>query len=249
MKRLLVILAHPDDESFPIGGTLARYADEGVAVTLVCATKGEAGIPGHSAVGTAVQREQELAAAAQILGVSDLRFLDYRDGHVAEVAVHTAVTQLVSLLQEIRPQAVITFGPDGISGHPDHLAVHHLVTAAFDRAGIVCNLIEGGTVSIGLDGGISPCWPLMHNHTSYLHGKPHQSRRHVVGNVNERELLGIWLDEAYVTYRQKMQSFAFAPCTYCGGCELSEENEEDCFGNEFPACGNCLWAQGVIPCP
>lgn len=113
----------------------------------------------------------------------------------------------------------------------------------------VCNFIEGGTVSIGWDGGVSPCWPLMHNHTSYLHGKPHQSRRHVVGNVNERELLDIWLDEAYVTYRQKVQSFAFAPCTYCGGCELSEENEEDCFGNEFPACGSCLWAQGVIQCP
>lgn len=113
----------------------------------------------------------------------------------------------------------------------------------------VCNFIEGGTASIGWDGGVSPCWPLMHNHTSYLHGKPHRSRRHVVGNVNERELLDIWLDEAYVTYRQKVQSFAFAPCTYCGGCELSEENEEDCFGNEFPACGGCLWAQGVIQCP
>ncbi len=112
----------------------------------------------------------------------------------------------------------------------------------------VCNFIEGGTASIGWDGGVSPCWPLMHNHTSYLHGKPHRSRRHVVGNVNERELLDIWLDEAYVTYRQKVQSFAFAPCTYCGGCELSEENEEDCFGNEFPACGGCLWAQGVIQC-
>lgn len=134
MKRLLVILAHPDDESFPIGGTLARYAAEGVAVTLVCATRGEAGISGLSAAATAVVREQELQAAAQILGVSDLRFLGYEDGQVAEVDVDTAVTQLVSLLREIQPQAVITFGADGISGHPDHLAVHHLVTAAFDRA-------------------------------------------------------------------------------------------------------------------
>lgn len=113
----------------------------------------------------------------------------------------------------------------------------------------VCNFIESGTISIGWDGGVSPCWPLMHTHTSYLHGKPHQSRRHVVGNVTERELLDIWLDEEYVTYRQKVQSFAFAPCTFCGGCDLSEANEEDCFGNEFPACGSCLWAQGVIQCP
>ena len=113
----------------------------------------------------------------------------------------------------------------------------------------VCKFIENGTLSIGWDGGVSPCWPLMHTHTSYLHSKPHISRRHVVGNVNERDLLDIWLDDTYVTYRQKVQSFGFAPCTICGGCDLSEDNEGDCFGNEFPACGSCLWSQGVIQCP
>ena len=113
----------------------------------------------------------------------------------------------------------------------------------------MCNFIESGTMSIGWDGGVSPCWPLMHTHTSYLHGKPHLSRRHVVGNVNDQDLLDIWLDEEYVAYRQKVQSFGFAPCTFCGGCDLSEANEEDCFGNEFPACGSCLWSQGVIQCP
>lgn len=113
----------------------------------------------------------------------------------------------------------------------------------------VCNFIESGTLSIGWDGGVSPCWPLMHTHTSYLHGKPHLSRRHVVGNVNDQDLLDIWSDEEYVAYRQKVQSFGFAPCTFCGGCDLSEANEEDCFGNDFPACGGCLWSQGVIQCP
>ena len=113
----------------------------------------------------------------------------------------------------------------------------------------VCNFIANGTLSIGWDGSVSPCWPLMHNHESYLHGKPHQSRRHVVGNVNEQDLLEIWLDEPYLTYRQKVQSFSFAPCTFCGGCDLSEDNEDDCFSNGFPACGSCLWAQGVIQCP
>jgi MoaA/NifB/PqqE/SkfB family radical SAM enzyme len=113
----------------------------------------------------------------------------------------------------------------------------------------VCNFIEGGTLSISWDGGVSPCWPLMHDHTSYLHGKPRRSRRHVVGRVGERPLRAIWLDPAYVAYRQRVQSFAFAPCTFCGGCELSEANEEDCLGNTFPACGGCLWAQGVIQCP
>ena len=70
-----------------------------------------------------------------------------------------------------------------------------------------------------------------------------------MGNLKERGLQDIWLDPAYVSYRQRVQSFAFPPCTFCGGCDMSEANEEDCFGNVFPACGGCLWAQGVVQCP
>lgn len=113
----------------------------------------------------------------------------------------------------------------------------------------VCNFIESGTTSISWEGNISPCWPLMHNHVSYLHGKEHRIRRHIVGNVNDRPLIDLWLDKDYVTYREKVQGFEFAPCTFCGGCDLSEDNEADCLGNEFPACGSCLWSQGVIQCP
>lgn len=113
----------------------------------------------------------------------------------------------------------------------------------------VCNFIESGTLSVSWDGSVSPCWPLMHNHISYLHGKERRIRRHVVGNVNERTLEELWMDPEYMTYREKVQGFEFAPCTFCGGCDLSEHNEEDCLGNEFPACGGCLWSQGVIQCP
>jgi MoaA/NifB/PqqE/SkfB family radical SAM enzyme len=119
----------------------------------------------------------------------------------------------------------------------------------FSGANDVCNFIESGTMSVAWDGGISPCWPLMHTHTSYLHGKEHRTRRHTIGFVQERSLLDLWLDPEYVLYRQKVQSFGFAPCTYCGGCDLSEANDEDCIGNEFPACGSCLWSQGLIQCP
>ena len=113
----------------------------------------------------------------------------------------------------------------------------------------VCNFIEGGTMSIAWNGDVSPCWPLMHNHMSYLHGKPRRSRKHVIGNVTDRGLMELWLDSDYVAYRERVQSFAFAPCTFCGGCDLSEANEADCIGNVFPSCGGCLWAQGVIQCP
>jgi MoaA/NifB/PqqE/SkfB family radical SAM enzyme len=137
-----------------------------------------------------------------------------------------------AFLQALQSGYNVNFGGNSLGGATD-----------------VCNFIESGTISIAWDGHASPCWPLMHTHTSYLHGKPHISRRHVVGNVTERDLLDIWLDEDYVAYRRRVQNFSFAPCTFCGGCELSEENEEDCLGNEFPACGGCLWAQGVIQCP
>lgn len=113
----------------------------------------------------------------------------------------------------------------------------------------VCNFIESGTLSIAWNGDVSPCWPLMHNHTSFLHNKPRRVNKHVIGNVKDRILHELWLDPAYVEYREKVQRFAFAPCTFCGGCDLSEANQEDCLGNESPACGGCLWAQGIIQCP
>ena len=114
----------------------------------------------------------------------------------------------------------------------------------------VCNFVESGTMSIAWTGDVSPCWPLMHTHMSYLHGKPRLSKKHVIGNVRERTLSDLWLDPDYLAYRERLHNFVFAPCTFCGGCDLSEANEEDCLGNtNFPVCGGCLWAQGIIQCP
>jgi MoaA/NifB/PqqE/SkfB family radical SAM enzyme len=114
----------------------------------------------------------------------------------------------------------------------------------------VCNFVENGTMSIAWTGEVSPCWPLMHTHMSYLHNKPRLSRKHIIGNVKEKSLEEIWLDPDYVSYRERLHNFIFAPCTFCGGCDLSEANEEDCLGNDIaPVCGGCLWAQGIIQCP
>jgi MoaA/NifB/PqqE/SkfB family radical SAM enzyme len=113
-----------------------------------------------------------------------------------------------------------------------------------------CKFIEDGTMSIAWNGDVSPCWPLMHTHTSFLHGKQRVSKKHVIGNVTERSLSDLWSAPDYVAYRERLHNFAFAPCSFCGGCDLSETNEEDCIGNvEFPVCGGCLWAQGIIQCP
>lgn len=113
----------------------------------------------------------------------------------------------------------------------------------------VCTFIEKGAIAIDWQGDVSPCPPLSHNHISYLHGWARRSRRHVVGNIHQDDLEALWLDPEYVAYRERVQSYAFAPCTPCGGCELLEGNEEDCFGIGHPACGSCLWAQGVVQCP
>jgi MoaA/NifB/PqqE/SkfB family radical SAM enzyme len=114
----------------------------------------------------------------------------------------------------------------------------------------VCNFVESGTMSVAWTGDVSPCWPLMHTHTSYLHGKPRVSKKHVIGNVRESSLEEIWLAPEYLAYRERLHNFVFAPCTFCGGCDLSETNEEDCLGNDIaPVCGGCLWAQGIVQCP
>ncbi|KAB2903564.1 MAG: PIG-L family deacetylase [Anaerolineae bacterium] len=139
-QSMLVVLAHPDDESFPLGGTLAKYAALGVQITLICATKGEAGIPSLPQEKVALLRERELRAAAAVLGLSEVRFLGWKDGELAKVDESIAIQQLLPILREIHPQVVITFGPDGISGHPDHIAVHHWTAAAFDEADLPAKL-------------------------------------------------------------------------------------------------------------
>ena len=135
-RALLAVFAHPDDESNAAGGTLARYAREGANVVLVSATRGELGIPGLATDAAGAVRERELRAASAALGACEVRFLGYRDGELAHADEREAVARLAALLRKIKPQVVVTFGPDGISGHADHVAVSRWVTAAFDESNI-----------------------------------------------------------------------------------------------------------------
>jgi MoaA/NifB/PqqE/SkfB family radical SAM enzyme len=112
-----------------------------------------------------------------------------------------------------------------------------------------CPFVERGAMAIAWDGNVSPCLPLLHSHVSYLGGQDRISRRYVVGQVAERDLRDLWTAPEYVAFRRRVQGFEFSPCTGCGGCNLSEANQEDCYDNPFPTCGGCLWAQGMIHCP
>jgi MoaA/NifB/PqqE/SkfB family radical SAM enzyme len=119
----------------------------------------------------------------------------------------------------------------------------------FDEGTDFCPFIESGATVVTWDGNISPCMALLRNHVSYFDGRERFSRRYIVGNVTDRPLQDLWNDVPYLAFRERIQTFDFSCCTSCGGCELAEANEEDCFGNKFPTCGGCLWAQGVIRCP
>lgn len=136
--KLLCVLAHPDDESLGTGGILAKYSAEGVETYLLTATRGERGWtgkpednPGLEALGRI--REAELRAAAAILGLREVTFLDYLDGDVDQADPAEAIQRIATHIRRVRPQVVVTFSPDGYYGHPDHIA-----TAQFATAALIC---------------------------------------------------------------------------------------------------------------
>jgi LmbE family N-acetylglucosaminyl deacetylase len=136
--RLLAIFAHPDDESFRCGGTLALLARGGVGVHVLTATRGEAGSRGDpplcSAGQLAAVRERELRNACAALGIEPPRFLDYLDGTLTGEDEEEAAAQVMAMIQELRPKVLLTWPPDGLSGHPDHVAVSRWTALAFQQA-------------------------------------------------------------------------------------------------------------------
>ena len=149
-RVLLAVLAHPDDESFGMGGTLALYASQGVDVHLVCATRGEVGtadeehMKGFKSVGE--MREAELHCAAGILGLKSIHFLGYRDSGMpgtpdnnhpdAQVQhpVNEVAGKVVHYIRTLKPEVVLTFDPVGGYHHPDHIHIHQATVMAFEHA-------------------------------------------------------------------------------------------------------------------
>jgi len=137
--RLLGVFAHPDDETFCAGGTFARYANGGAEIMVVSATRGQAGQIRDASVGTrrtiAAIRERELRLACERLGVAHVRCWDHLDGALAEADFPGLVGQVIALIREFRPQVVVSFGPDGGYGHPDHITISAATTQACLLAG------------------------------------------------------------------------------------------------------------------
>jgi LmbE family N-acetylglucosaminyl deacetylase len=150
-RTLLAVLAHPDDESFGMGGTLALYAQQGVTVHLVCATRGEAGemdpefMEGYQSI--AERREAELRCAADKLGLAGVDFLGYRDSGMAgsennqhpdclaAARQEEVAAKVAQYIRQYCPQVVVTFDPIGGYRHPDHIAIQQATVNAFELAG------------------------------------------------------------------------------------------------------------------
>lgn len=124
-----------------------------------------------------------------------------------------------------------------------------LMKRDFNKPFDTCPFIEQGSVSIRWDGKVSPCLPLLHPHESYLGQTHRKNQAYFVGSLEDESLKQAWENPQHVRLRERLQEFDFSPCTICSSCEMVEGNEEDCFGNELPTCGGCLWAQGFIRCP
>ncbi|CAN5842220.1 PIG-L family deacetylase [soil metagenome] len=161
-RSILACFAHPDDESFAVGGTLAHYASRGIPTTLVCTTRGEAGKIADPSLASQQDlgevREAELRCAANAPGIDKVEILGYRDSGMegAEDNNHPqayvmadrdeVVARLVGYIRSLRPEVVITFDPDGAYGHPDHVAIHHHTVAAVAAARDETRYPEAGPV-------------------------------------------------------------------------------------------------------
>ena len=150
-RTLIFVGAHPDDESFGHGGTLAKYAAAGVKVVYACGTRGEAGsadpehLHGYASLGDV--RWAELACAAEALGLADVIHLGYRDSGMtgspdnqhpealAAAPLEDVTARVVKVLRDLQPQVAITFDPIGGYRHPDHIAIHNATLRAFHAAG------------------------------------------------------------------------------------------------------------------
>jgi len=199
--RILGIFAHPDDESFCAGGTLARYAALGAEVMVVSATRGEAGQIRSAGIATrrtlGQVRAQELSLACQRLGIQHAVCLDYGDGRLQGVDQDVLIGAIVQIIRSFRPEVVITFGPDGGYGHPDHIAISAATTAACVRSG------EGHHAPSQLAAGLAP-----HRPAQLFYSHFPQKRQLLL------EQLAHWLVQARTRF-QGTSEFAYALLLLC----------------------------------
>ncbi len=134
-------------------------------------------------------------------------------------------------LRELLQYCTATVNANSTSGEPD------------------CPFVRKGAAAITWNGLVSPCVPLMHSYSCHILGRKKHITRYMVGDLAHSGIGEIWRSDEYRDFRRRVRSFSFAPCSSCSGCEMADNNLEDCTGAPFPTCGDCLWARGIIVCP
>jgi LmbE family N-acetylglucosaminyl deacetylase len=141
MKPLVCIFAHPDDEAFGPGGTIALQAKER-DVYVICVTDGDAGQNSSEEtrdLGTV--RKEELLRSTNILGVKEVFFLGYKDGYLSNALYHEIAKNILHIISPLQPDTLLTFEPRGVSGHIDHIAVSMITSYVFEKAAFVHKLL------------------------------------------------------------------------------------------------------------
>lgn len=248
MHTLMAVLAHPDDESLGFGGTLAKYAAEGASVSLVTATRGERGRfhrtragdeghPGERRLGEL--RAAELQAAASALGATDVSILNYGDQQLDRADPRRIVPDLARHVRRVRPDVVLTFGPDGAYGHPDHIAISQFTAAALVAAADPAfDAGESGSAPHAVSKLYFLAWPSA-AWTAY-----EQAFKKLVSNVDgiERQVVP-WPDWAITTVLdtrsvsdrvwRAVQAHASQVSGYSGLQDLGRDARDDLFGRQY----------------
>lgn len=133
-KHILCLFAHPDDETFGPGGSLAVWRGQGAEVHIICATKGEGG-------GSSTARVKELKAAAKILDLNSVTFLKFKDGKIGNSQLVELENAFIPFINEFQPDTIVTFDLNGVSGHLDHIAVASAATQAFKKTKVAKQLL------------------------------------------------------------------------------------------------------------
>jgi LmbE family N-acetylglucosaminyl deacetylase len=207
--RIACVFAHPDDETFCVGGTIAKYADAGIRTDLFCATNGDAGknssVPVSSREELAGIRKQELREAAGILGIESVELPGYGDGTLHTLEPTDLIGDIVSFLRRTRPTVVLGFGPEGApTGHRDHRAMSRATTAAFFLAELRTAYPE--QISAGLEP--HRAQRLFYHAWQYPHRDPHLKLESVpaTAKIDNRP----WLDRKLAAFMaHKTQQYAY----------------------------------------
>ncbi len=251
-----------DDQSFSrMRGTERAPVLEAVATLRAQARRS----PSHMSIGMAsVATRQTVGSLPALIAMAQRLKLDFVS--ISNVVPHTrqmagdAVFEYAGQVSSMSPES---WRPHLNVGRFDvHAETRPLLEALFQQLPVVpppaldrgdwrnrCRFARDGVVAVSWDGRVTPCLSLLYTHNEHLSGRDKTVRSFDVGHVERRPLHEIWRDPSFRALRARLREFDLSPCLECGGCDISATNEADCFGTPFPACSECLWAQGIVLCP